>query len=86
MNSQTVYLKSDKGREELSTRRYGLPPRLRALLVQVDGRHSAQELAERNGGVDTYDRLQQLIDGAYIVAAESTVKAAPGIVPRPAGL
>lgn len=86
MNSQTVYLKSDKGRDELSTRRNGLPPRLRALLVQVDGQHSAQDLAERNGGADIYERLQQLIDGAYIVAADSETKPRAGVVPRPAGL
>lgn len=86
MNSQTVYLKSDKGRAELSTRRDGLSARLRALLVQVDGRHSAQDLAERNGGADIYERLQQLIDGAYIVAVESTAKPVTGIIPRPAGI
>ena len=77
MNPQTVYLKSVKGRNELSTRRDGLPPRLRALLVQVDGQHSARDLAERNGGgAEVYERLQQLIDGAYIVAAEAGVDSA----------
>lgn len=86
MNSQTVYAKSAKGREELSTRRDGLSPRLRALLVQVDGRHSAQDLAERNGGAGIYERLQQLIDGAYIVAAEAEAKPGYGVVPKPAGL
>jgi hypothetical protein len=78
MNPQTVYLKSVKGRDELSTRRDGLSPRLRALLVQVDGQHSVRDLAERNGGgAEVYERLQQLIDGAYIVAAEAGAGSAP---------
>jgi hypothetical protein len=85
MNPQVVYLKSAKGRDELSTRRDGLSPRLRALLVQVDGQHSVRDLAERNGGgADVYERLQQLIDGAYIVTTEAAASSAADLAGRPA--
>ncbi len=71
MNLQAIYHKSAKGLDELSTRREGLSPRLRALLVQVDGRQSAKTLAERNGGsADIYERLQQLIDAEFIVPTD----------------
>jgi hypothetical protein len=39
-----IYDKTDKGREEIATRKYQVPPKLRTLLVMIDGRHSLESL------------------------------------------
>ncbi len=39
-----VFEKTDKGREEISTRKYQLASRLRSLLVMVDGKQTMSEL------------------------------------------
>jgi hypothetical protein len=41
-----VYDKTEKGREEIATRKEHLPPRLRTLLLLVDGKRSRQQLFE----------------------------------------
>jgi hypothetical protein len=42
--STCIYDKTDKGREEIATRKYQVPPKLRTLLVMIDGRHSLESL------------------------------------------
>ncbi|MES2126604.1 MAG: hypothetical protein V4463_04975 [Pseudomonadota bacterium] len=42
-----VYDKTEKGREEIATRKYALPSRLRTLLVMVDG-HATLEAVLKN--------------------------------------
>ena len=39
-----IFDKSDKGREEIITRKYKLANRLRTLLVLIDGKQSSDEL------------------------------------------
>ncbi|HXZ92756.1 MAG TPA: hypothetical protein VEG36_07730 [Burkholderiales bacterium] len=46
-----VFAKTDKGREEISRRSFGLPPRLRALLVMIDGQTSASEHRDKCKGL-----------------------------------
>jgi len=36
--------KSEKGKEELATRKHQLPSKLRPLLVMIDGKHAASDL------------------------------------------
>jgi hypothetical protein len=38
--SAVIYDKTEKGREEVATRKYQLAPRMRSLLVMVDGKQS----------------------------------------------
>jgi hypothetical protein len=62
-----IYDKSDKGREEIATRKYHVPARLRTLLVLIDGRHTLESLltnlAVLGLGADDVDELlrQELI-------------------------
>jgi hypothetical protein len=42
--STCIYDKTDKGREEIATRKYQVPPKLRTLLVMIDGRHTLESL------------------------------------------
>lgn len=79
-----IYDKTDKGREEITQRKYGLSSRLRPLLVMVDGRKSSDELLAKVAGLGlTADSLAELIEGGYI-EAHAVPEAAPvAAVPEP---
>ncbi len=47
MDSSTIYAKTQKGREEIATRAYRIVPRLRTLLIVVDGQSTVGELIEK---------------------------------------
>lgn len=83
-----VYDKTDKGREEIATRKYQLRSKLRTLLVMIDGRHSLGALlkdfavlgmSEEN--VDELLRLEYIVLVGGGPAAEEP--AAPASAPRP---
>ena len=96
----SIYDKTAKGREEIATRRYQLAPRLRTLLVLVDGRRPEDELLRNVAGLGlTADAMQELLREQFIVlstsyntieaplvdAAEITAVPAPAIAaPMPA--
>jgi len=42
-----IFDKTDKGREEIISRKYRLASRLRTLLVMVDGKHSSKDLLSK---------------------------------------
>ena len=67
MDPGAVFAKTDKGREEISRRSYGLPPRLRALLVMIDGQTSADEHREKCKGLgNVADMLTTLSAQGFI--------------------
>ena len=43
----SVFEKTDKGREEIATRKHQLSPRLRSLLVMVDGKQTRTDLLKK---------------------------------------
>lgn len=80
------FAKTDKGHEEIRTRAYRLNPKLRSLLVMVDGVKSVGELLKAatalGGGRDALDTLIQ--DG-FIAAAPAGSPVAPeAATPAPA--
>lgn len=76
-----VFDKTDKGREEIATRKYQLSPRLRSLLVMVDGKQSIDELLRKVGGLGlSRESLADLERDGFIQAAAS---AAPVQIPEP---
>jgi hypothetical protein len=72
-----IYDKTDKGRQEISTRKHHLDPKLRVLLVMVDGKHSGQALIRdfANYGFNE-QRLIELVDGAFISGTQPVASAA----------
>lgn len=65
----TIYDKTEKGREEISTRKHHLAPRLRTLLVLVDGKQTHDELLSKVGGIGLNEEsLAELINGGFIEA------------------
>lgn len=71
MNNR-IFDKTQKGREEIATRKYGLAQRLRALLVMIDGQHSSTDLLEKVSGLglDEYS-IQELLYNGYIHIIDS---------------
>lgn len=81
----SIFDKTDKGRDEIATRQYRLVPRLRTLLVLVDGKQTKGELLQKFSGIGlNEDSLAELLDNGFI---RQTVAAAPQVVavaPAPA--
>jgi hypothetical protein len=67
MDNNAIFDKSDKGREEIITRKFKLAPRLRSLLVLIDGKKTAGELLQQVAGLGlAQDSLDQLYEQQYI--------------------
>lgn len=62
-----IYDKTQKGREEITTRKHQLSPRMRSLLVLIDGKQTEASLIQKiNGlGLDK-QHLQTLLDEEFI--------------------
>jgi hypothetical protein len=63
----TIYRKTDLGRAEIETRALRLPPRLRTVLILVDGKRSLAEIAPLVGG-DPASMIEQLLAAGVIEA------------------
>jgi hypothetical protein len=73
--SIAIYDKTDKGREEIATRKYHLATRMRTLLLLVDGKHQTADLMQKVTGMGlTEDNLTELANDGFI----HSVGTAPG--------
>lgn len=76
----SVFDKTDKGREEISTRKYQLAPRMRTLLVLVDGKQPKDELLKKVTGIGlSEESIDELVNGGFIqeIASSAPVVAPP---------
>jgi len=76
----SIYDKTAKGRDEIATRKYQLAPRLRSLLVLIDGRRTEEELLRNVAGLGlTSAALDELLEEGLIVLSTSyaTMAVAP---------
>jgi hypothetical protein len=79
MDKARTYRKTAKGAEAMATRDRALPPRLRSLLIFVDGKRTNDELA-RMAPVSIEEAMDQLLELGLVEAAEP----APGQpLPKP---
>lgn len=63
----TIFDKTEKGREEITTRKYQLAPRLRTLLVMIDGKQSADDLLQKVGGLGLdKESVAELLENGFI--------------------
>ena len=84
MNPEARFAKTEKGREEIRDRKYALQPRLRTLLVMIDGSKTADELvqaARRLGGGQ--EILQELLKEGFIDEAGGGAAPAPAAAEAP---
>lgn len=77
-NKQAIYHKTPKGTEAIANRQSGLPPRLRSLLIMVDGKRSYPDLTALTGECEAL--LDQLAQDGMIAptGGAAAVAAAPG--------
>jgi hypothetical protein len=79
----TIYDKTVKGREEIASRCYLLAPRMRSLLVMIDGRQPIQDLLSKVAGLGLGETsVQALLDHGFIEPAKPSV-AQPEAEPLP---
>ena len=80
----SIYDKTVIGREEIATRKYQLNPRLRTLLVMIDGKQSAAEIMKKVTGLGLNEQnLQELLDLELIAVIAQTASATPETAPLP---
>ena len=76
-----IYDKSDKGREEIATRKYHIAAKLRSLLVMIDGHRPLEDLMKNFGPLGLgVEHMSELIEGEYIVLIDD---GEPEPVPEP---
>ena len=69
----TTYRKSGKGAEAIASRLHGLPPRLRSLLIVVDGKKDGQDLLKFAANLgDANAMVADLIEGGFIEPVPGT--------------
>jgi hypothetical protein len=62
-----IYEKTDKGRDEIATRKYQVGPRLRTLLVMIDGRQRLDALLRDFSALGIDETcVRQLLEHEYI--------------------
>jgi hypothetical protein len=82
-HTSAIYQKSAKGSQAISTRDHALAPKLRSMLILVDGKRGFDELAKLSSLLGNTDELlTQLLDQGYIEpAAHAAAAPAPAHVP-----
>ncbi|MDI1237791.1 MAG: hypothetical protein PSV26_09945 [Polaromonas sp.] len=89
-DKQVIYHKTQKGTEAIANRQSGLPPRLRSLLIMVDGKRTHAELATMASALGDPGRLSELEAEGLVAPAgieEKTMPAAlesAGVPQQPA--
>jgi hypothetical protein len=71
MNATTVFVKTDKGREEIESRTYRLPFTQRTVLIMVDGIKNADALSAVRP--DAQATLDTLLEAGFIAVAGAAV-------------
>jgi hypothetical protein len=77
MQPTDVLVKTDKGVEEVKTRKYRLAARSRILLFMIDGRHAIGEILDQTAKLGMpATALKELIDGEFVTnISASTIRA-----------
>ena len=71
---QLVFDKTEKGREEIATRRYQLPSRIRSILLLVDGKTTGEALLAKFATIGvTGEVLEELLAGEFIASHQGAV-------------
>lgn len=67
-----IFAKTPKGQEEIATKSGGLSPRVRRVLIMIDGKRSVDDLRSLLQSDDLQHTLGMLEEDAYIAVASST--------------
>lgn len=83
-NKQAIYHKTAKGTEAIANRHSGLAPRLRSLLIMVDGKRTHAELTAMAAALGDPERLTELETEGLVEPAPSEEKTLPAALEQPA--
>ena len=72
-DTRTLFTKNAKGSEEIAKRTFGLNPRIRQLLILIDGKRSDADLVKMLPGLDVVGTLQLLLDEGFISGGHQEV-------------
>lgn len=76
-----VYQKTAKGSEAIATRQHGLSPKVRSLLILVDGKRNVDDLRKLSGvNGDAEQFLGELLESGCIARAAAPAARAPSAV------
>ena len=81
MNAAFIYVKTEKGRDEVRARSHQLSARERALLIMVDGKRSVGDLGALNLATELEQHLHALLEAKLIAPLERLL--ADGSLPPP---
>ena len=82
-----IYHKSAKGAEAIATRQHGLSPKLRSMLIMIDGKRSFEELVQVSQMLgNTEELLGQLLDQGFIEPGANAAPAPSHAASAPAAL
>lgn len=71
MDKNTLFVKTDQGRDALTSRPPGLGPRVRTLLIMVDGKRPVAELDKLAGGEGSAaPLLEQLVAAGWVAPVQ----------------
>lgn len=76
MDKNTVFSKTDAGRDALASRPPALGPRLRSLLIMVDGKRRVEEFNQMLGDDGAVGLLEQLLQQGWIEGPRAATPAA----------
>jgi hypothetical protein len=79
MNPGSILVKTDKGAEEISTRKYKLDAKLRTMLIMVNGTASVADLQQKFAGMDIAPQLAQLEKDGFVRAGTTSASTAVDI-------
>ena len=67
LENSFIFEKTQRGRDEIATRKYGLASRLRWLLVLIDGKTNKAELLQKVSGLGLdAESLSELVNSDFI--------------------
>ena len=76
MELSSVFSKTAKGQDEISTRAHRLPARVRAMLIMIDGQRTGQQLlALCTSSAEGQRHLAQLLNGGFVQQLSATTGA-----------
>jgi hypothetical protein len=79
MNLQAVLQKTEKGAEEIATRKYRLEQKLRTILIVVNGKATGDELAQKFEAIgDVRPMIERLLADGFVREAPGSAAAAAG--------
>jgi hypothetical protein len=71
MSDNIIYIKTPKGIEEMNSRTYGLPLRVRRVLIMLDGKCDYEELISRFPEGEGETSLSTLVAGGFVAPLQT---------------